>query len=614
MATIQSSDLDFNSIKTNLKTYLQRSSEFQDYDFEASGLSNILDVLAYNTHINGLIANLGINESFLSSAQLRASVVSHAETLGYRPRSKTASKSEVNLSLVTGDASVASALIPQYTTFTASVDGVSYTFQTLEQYTAANDGAGTFTFLTSSGSANIELAEGIVKTKTFIVGDVADEQVFVIPDTELDTTTLNVNVFDTVSSSSSTQYTNIENAVRINENSTIFIVREAPNGFHEITFSEGNVLGVAPVAGNKIVIQYIASNGALANGATTFVADDDITVGSDDYTLTVTTVTNSAGGDDKESINSIKANAPISFATQQRLVTAEDYKALVLSRYSTTVQDVTAWGGNDNVPPIYGRVYLSLKFKSGVSSDVQTSVKNSIQTQLAENLGIMSIDTAFTDPTDTFLEITTRFNFDPDLSGITADTQAAAVQVAVNNYFTNNLNSFDSVFRRSLLLAVVDDISPAILDSSIAVRLNQRFTPTLNFTTDYTVDFPTTIAAADDVNHILNTSNFVLSSGETVTARNRLESNTIELVDPITGIVVVDNAGSINNATGVVSFVGINVASFSGSEIRVTVTPSNQSTIRPLRNYILNIDTGRSTSIPTLDFQNTPSSISTYSS
>lgn len=611
MATIQSSDLDFDSIKQNLKTYLQRSTEFQDYDFEASGLSNILDVLAYNTHINGLIANLGINESFLSSAQLRASVVSHAETLGYRPRSKTASVAEVTLSLATGDTTVASVNLPQYSTFTASVDGVSYTFQTLEQYTAANDGAGNFSFLTSSGSSTIPITEGTVRTKTFIVGDTADEQVFIIPDTELDTTTLNVNVYDTVTSSSATQYTNIEDSVRITSTSTVFIVREAPNGFYEVTFSEGNVLGISPSAGNKIVIQYIASNAAAANGATTFIADDDVNVGGTDYTLTVTKVTNSAGGDEKESIASIKANAPISFATQQRLVTAEDYKALILSRYSTTVQDVTAWGGNDNVPPVYGRVYASIKFKTGVSSDIQTSVKNSIQNQLSANLGIMSIDTVFADPTDTFLELITRFNFDPDLTGISSDTQATNVQNVVNAYFTNNLNTFDSVFRRSLILAAVDDISPAILDSSMTVRMNQRFTPTLDYTTNYTVDFPAAIAAADPTVHIVNTSNFVLSTGETVTARNRLDSTTLELANPTTGVVIVDNAGTYNPATGVVSLIGVNIASYSGSSIRVTVTPANQSTIRPLRNYILNIDTARSTSIATLDFQNTPSSIST---
>lgn len=189
MATIQSSDLDFNTLKNNLKTYLQRSSEFQDYDFEASGLSNILDVLAYNTHINGLIANLGINESFLSSSQLRSSAVSHAETLGYRPRSKTASKATVTVSASTGSGADASATLPQYSTFTASIDGQSYTFQTLEQYTALNDGSGNFSFKTTAGSANLEITEGTVKTKTFIVGDAEDEQVYIIPDSNLDTVT-----------------------------------------------------------------------------------------------------------------------------------------------------------------------------------------------------------------------------------------------------------------------------------------------------------------------------------------------------------------------------------------------------------------------------------------
>ena len=166
MAVIQSSDLDFDNIKTNLKTYLQRSSEFADYDFEASGLSNILDVLAYNTHLNGLIANIGVNESFLGSAQLRASVVSHAEALGYYPRSKTSSQAVVNLSLATGNTAVTTVTLPANTTFTTSVDDVSYTFQTLEDYIATNDGSGNFTFKTAAGSSNIPIKEGSLKTKT----------------------------------------------------------------------------------------------------------------------------------------------------------------------------------------------------------------------------------------------------------------------------------------------------------------------------------------------------------------------------------------------------------------------------------------------------------------
>lgn len=610
MTLIQSSDLDFDQIKNNLKTYLKAQSEFADYNFEASGLSNILDVLAYNTHINGLIANVGLNESFLGSAQLRSSVVSHAETLGYYPRSKTSAAAVVNLSLTTGNTSVNTVTLPQYTTFTSSIDDVSYTFMTLDAYIASNDGAGNFTFTTSGGSSNITLKEGTLKTKTFIVGDTTDEQIYIIPDETIDTSTIVVKVYDTVTSSSFTTYTDIQNAVRINTDSTVFIVREVPNGYFELTFSDGNVLGKSPSSGNKIVVQYLSTKGEVANNGTKFVADDQITVGSTQYSLTVTTVSNSGGGNEKESINSIKANAPIAFATQQRLITAEDYKALILQRYSSTVEDVIAWGGNDNVPPIYGRVYVALKFKDGVASSVQTTVKDSIKSQLSDNLAIVSIDTVFDDPIDSFLVITTTFNFDPDLTGDTIETTQFAVQRLINDYFTTNLNKFGKVFRRSAILAEIDDLSPAILNSSMSIKVQQKFLPTLNFLSNFNINFPVAIASPDDVNYIVSSTSFTDGDGNVVFFRNKLKETKLELISLATGEVVKDNVGTYSTSTGVVSLVGIEIASYSGTSIQITATPANQSTIRPLRNYILKVEP-TSSSIGNIDFQNTATTLST---
>ena len=406
MAIIQSTDLDFTNIKESLKTYLKRQSEFQDYNFEASGLSNIMDVLAYNTHINGLIANFGLNESFLQSAQLRSSVVSHAETLGYYPRSKTASVATVKLQINgTGDTVTSSLELAKGTTFTTSVNEVSYTFQTTEKVTALNDGVGNFTFTTSAGSDNITIKEGTEKTKTFLVGESGDQQVYVIPDVTLDTSTLAVTVFDSPLATSGTTYTDINNQVRINDDSTVFIIREVPNGYYEITFSDGNVLGQSPVAGNKIEITYLSAVGAESNTASVFTAVNQVDVGGVNKDLSVTTVANSSSGAEKESIASIKANAPVAFATQQRLVTAEDYKALINQRYSSVIDDVIAWGGNDNVPPIYGRVYVGLKYKDGTTEDIKSATQGSITAELSDNLGIMSIDTIFTEPEETFLEL-----------------------------------------------------------------------------------------------------------------------------------------------------------------------------------------------------------------
>lgn len=606
---IKSSDLDFDQIKSSLKSYFQSQSEFADYDFEGSGLSNILDVLAYNTHVNGLIANMGLNEAFLSSAQLRSSVVTHAENLGYYPRSKTGSSANVSIAVASSDILTSTVTLPKNTKFTATLDEVSYTFQTLEDHIATNDGSGNFQFKTSDGSSTLPIKEGTLKTKTFLVGDTTGEQVYVIPDKTIDTTTITVKVFDTTTSSTSVNYVDINSTSRINSTSTVYIVREAPNGFYDLIFSDGNVLGQSPVSGNKIEVTYLTSSGADANGASTFTPNAQISFGtpSVDYDLSVTTVSNSAGGDEKESIASIKGNAPLAFATQQRLVTAEDYKALIKSKYSSVISDVSAWGGNDNVPPIYGRVYVSLKFKDGITEDTKTATKTQIQTQLGANIAIMSIDTIFTDPTDVFLELITEFNFDPDLSGSTIETTESTVQTTINNFITSNLNTFDKVFRRSTLLAEVDGVSTAILDSKMDVKMQLRFTPTLNLLSDYSLSYPVAIATNDDVEYRITSTSFTLD-GEICTLRNRLESNVLEIVNS-DGIIIKDNTGSYNPTTGKISITGFNPTAIAGSSIHVTATPANQATIRPLRNYIITIDTDKSFANAIVDYQNTPAVI-----
>ncbi len=608
MAVIKSSALDFQNIKGSLKRYFQQQNEFSDYNFEASGLSNILDVLAYNTHINGLIANIGVNESFLTSSQLRSSIISHAETLGYNVRSRTASKAIVNLSVSTSDTVTTTITLPANTTFTTSIDDVNYTFQTLEQYVGTNDGSGVFTFTTSSGSTSIPIYEGTLRTKTFIVGNTDDGQVYVIPDETIDTSTMIVSVFDSPTSSSFNTYTNIYNAIRINTDSRVYIVKETPNGFYELIFSDGGVLGQAPVAGNQISISYLSTIGAAGNEGKTFTATDQITVSAVNYNLNVTTTNNSGGGAAKESNASIRLNAPRAYASQQRLVTAQDYTALILQRYSSVLDDVISWGGNDNEPPVYGRVYVALKFKTGVDSDTQQETKDSITSLLSENLAIMSIDTYFSNPETSYLELNTRFNFDPDQTGNTAQSTETQIKNTISNYFTTNLNTFGSVFRRSLLLAEIDNLSPAILNSRMDVKVQQRFTPTLNTVKDYSLSYPMQIASPDDVNYIVSSSRFTFNSVSCI-LRNKLKTNILEIVSVTTDRIESTNVGSYNEAKGTVTLTGFNCSAFESDQIRISVVPSNQSTIRPLRNYILSVDTGSLSVLAQIDYQNTAVSL-----
>lgn len=604
MATsIKSTQLDFNQIKENLKTHLLASDDFSDYDFEASGLSSLLDVLAYNTHYNGLIANFALNEAFLATAQLRSSALAISEGLGYNPRSKTSATATVNLSVtITDSGRPATVTLPALTSFTATVEDKTYNFWTLENYTASDDGAGLYNFVTSTGSTAIPIVEGQRKTKSF-VADKAGEAVYIIPDENMDTSTATVKVYESRSSSRFDTYLPLATAATVTDASTLYTLREGANGYFTLIFGDGITTGKTPAIGEFIQVTYLTSKGALSNTASTFTTDAEITVNSVDYAIDVSTVSNAAGGSEKESISSIRTNAPITFAAQNRLVTAQDYIALIKRNYGTYLDDVTAWGGEDNIPPNFGKAYVSLRFKSGIDSATQTSVKNNIQTSLSKNLSIMSIDTLFSDAITTFIETETFFNFDPALTSSTATTIEGQINDLIKNYFTTNLTKFNSVFRRSLILAEVDDLSEAILNSRMDVKVQQRITPTLNANRDYSLSFPVELEAPNNVGYSVSSTAFT-QSGKTVTIRNKINTNQLEAVTA-DGEVVVTNIGSYNATAGTVKVSGLNPSSILGSfsYIKISVKPANQSTIKPLRNYILALDEEESFSSSTLDYQ-----------
>ena len=613
--TIKSSALDFDIIKANLKNYFAQQSEFSDYDFEASGLNNILDVLAYNTHINGLTANLALNEAFLNTAQLRSSALSHAANLGYYPRSKTCSQAVVNITASTTDTVTGSATLPMFTAFTSTIDNVTYTFNTVNETTALNNGSGGFTFKNQDGTSNITIKEGILKTKTFIVGNQSDNAVYIIPDTNVDTSTIVIKVFDNVNSQSFSEYSDIRNSVNITPLSRVYIVREAPNGFYELIFSEGNVLGQAPVAGNKISVEYLSTKGATANNASSFTASSKVSIGGANYTLTTTKVSNSAGGADKESIESIKLNAPTAFAAQQRMVTAEDYKTLIIGKYNNVLDDVIAWGGQDNIPATFGNVYVSLKFKDGIAANIQQETKDSIKSNFAANLSVMSIDTEFVNPTETFMEVNVKFDFDPDLSGDTVNTTQIKIKDAVAAFFKANLELFAKTFRRSLLLTDLDALSPAILNSSATVKLQRRIVaPTdfqLNVSAPVTVDFPSRLALPDDELHVISSSVFTFNN-VLARLRNKLSTTTLEIIDVNTSGVLNENAGSYDRLNGTVRLDDtFKISAYEGAALKISATPDNQSTVKPLRSHILKYDRDASLSAGTIDTQNTLAVITT---
>ena len=393
--------------------------------------------------------------------------------------------------------------------------------------------------------------------------------------------------------------------ISIDAGSRVYQLRETPNGYYELTFSDGITIGAAPTAGNKIVMSYLSSNGLSANGAASFSAVGSLTVNSSNYNIAAVTVNAASGGTGKESIESIRVNAPVKFAAQQRLVTSEDYKSLILTNFPQ-VEDCIAWGGEENRPnPDYGKVYVSLKFPDSYPEAAKSTIKDAIQTNLIRPLSVLSIGTNFVDPIVTYLECSTFFSYNPNKSNTTVITAESNVNSVIENYFTNNLNIFGESFRRSNILTQVDDISEAILNSRMDVKVQQRFTPSFNSSSPYTISFPVALSAPDDVNYIITSNQFIYNN-KICTLRNKLNSTIMEVVDA-DSVPQINNVGSYNPVTGTVNLVGFGLTSIIGgmTYIRVSAVPANQSTISPLRNYILSLDTSRSFSSGSLDYGKT---------
>jgi len=605
--TVKSTALDFDAIKNNLKTFFEAQSEFTDYDFEASGLSNLLDVLAYNTHYNALIANYALNESFLGTAQLRSSIVSLSESIGYVPGSRVTSKAKVQLTTSIGTGNEPPTVtIPKGFKFNSTINDVSYSFITTESVTASNS-QGNYSFELPSGDNpdQIIISEGILKTKTFIVGSTDADELYVIPDKNLDRSTVTIRVFDTPSATDFQIYTALPEATFINESSLIYVLKESPNGFFELSFGNGNTLGPTPEAGNKITVEYISCSGSIANGGKVFTAAEQlpVTLTNNDIVnvdIIASTFSNSIGGAEKENNNSIKRNAPFQYTTQNRMVVANDYSTLVLTRFREYIEEINAWGGEDNDPPEYGAVYLSIRWNAGLTDSQKADLKIEIETYVNQ-LSIVSWKLRFLDPITTFVESLVYYQYNPRFTTLGLNTIKTLVGNAVNNYFTNTIGQFGQSFRRSNLLTEIDAVDPSILSSRADIKMQQRLVPTglngagqsislLGISSNYNFYFPQSISQPNNTDYIL-TSTFFRLNGKTCFLRNKLNSRNIQVIEQGSGNAIVDNIGEYF-LDGRVRIIGFAPESILGGNnfIKISVTPGNQSAISPTRNNILLFD------------------------
>lgn len=466
---ISVSELDFDAIKNNLREFLRGQEEWKDYDFEGAGLSVLLDVLAYNTHYNNLYTNLAVNESFLDSASKRASVVSLAKMLGYTPRSATCAKAVVDVRLVNPTSSPTVATLPAYQPFETSIDGKQYTFYNTGSYTTVN-GPNGYVF------SGVELVEG---TPLQFKYTVSEGQKYIIPNANVDTSTIRVMVQDSSTSANFTTYTAASSIVNgLTAITKAFFLKEIEGGLYEIYFGD-DILGKKLSNGNIVIIDYFVSGLDGCNGARLFNYNGSTIIGA---SVSCSTKTNAVGGGNPEDLDSIKFNAPRMYAAQNRAVTPEDYKALVLANFDQAAS-VSCWGGEDNYPAIYGKVYLCIRPKD--ATKLTNLEKNTILNTILQSKNMVSVTPEIIDPEyiNISLNITTYYN--PMETNKTESEMKTIITNTVFDYDDADLKRFDGVFRQSKLSRLIDTADPAFVSTTMTVLLRRKLIVKYNVSAQY---------------------------------------------------------------------------------------------------------------------------------
>ena len=489
--------------------------------------------------------------------------------------------------------------LPAGVLFETTIDNTTYTFQTRETIEARSDGSGIYRFGSlTDGSRDISIFEGRRRVRSFIADDISQSPVYVIPDRNLDIETCRVRVYESANTGRFSTYTNIKDATIINDSTALFVLKEAPNGFYELSFGTNSTFGIVPLPGYRIEVEYLSVSGRAANEASVFTASPVSIAGQNDVELRVRTITSSVGGDDKEDIDSIRQNAPFQYATQNRMVTADDYSSLVLRNFRTLIKDIKSYGGEDALEPEYGTVFMSIVFKDDVPLETQEATKLSIQS-LVDQLSVATFNLRFIDPVTTFVETNTFFQFNPRLTTQSVNRIQDSVSNVILDYFRTNVGRFDQSFRRSNLLTLIDAVSPAVLSSRIDVKMQQRIVPRLNADSNHNIRFPTLLAIPDDRNHIITSSTFRIGD-QAALIRNRLNSNVLEVVT-IDGLAtLVDNVGNYEPEAGRLNIVGLNINSIVSltNYIKIAAVPANQSAINPVREDIIVFDPAQSFTSP----------------
>ncbi len=561
------SELDFDQIKTNFKSFLKEQDIFRDYTSDGSVITQLLDVLAYNTHYNAFYLNMVANEMFIDSATTRNAIISLSKLVGYTPKSRTGAKANVNISVTPNDAP-ANITVAKNTLFNSVIDGVNYTFLTDKSYsTTTNSDNSTVTI------SNVSLIQGDPLTYRYTANTKDSSQRFTIPNRGVDHSTVTVSIKENSFTTDLSPYTRATDLLEINSTSNVFFIEEGSDFKTEIKFGDG-VLGRKLKTGNIVIMDYNISDGVLGNGANNFTV---ATTAGGYSTVSLSTNSKAEGGSDEETINSIRFNAPRHYNTQNRAVTKDDYKRIILRDYPLA-ESIVVYGGEEADPPEYGKVFIGVKPKSGLY--VTESVKMNIKDNILKKYNVASITPEFVDLDYIYVLLTSTVNFDSRKTTKTSQILRSKIINSINSYVSEDLYKFEQTFRLSKLQTRIDETDSSILGNDSAIRLKKIFIPLLNTKLSYTLRFNNAMHHPHDGHGaILHSTAFSINDEKDILQQDckiKDEDGVLKVYrtdNEGKEWVVRENAGSVNYVTGKVMLNSFDPASYEGNEISITVIP-----------------------------------------
>ena len=592
-STLAVSELDFDAIKSSLVSYLQGQSEFSDYDFESSTLSILLNVLSYNTYHNSFYLNMVANEMFLDSAQLRNSVVSRAKMLNYTPRSARGATAAIDTVVSPGD-SPTSITVAANTQFTATVNGISYIYVTSQSTSLTSQANGTFT-----GTLNI--VEGTPLQHRFTVNTTNPVR-YILPNENTDTTSFTVRIQESTSNTSVTTYSLLSDLSSVNSISTIYYLQENEDNLYEVYFGD-DVFGKKPINGNIVLIDYRVCTGSATNGANTFATPDSL---GGYTTFTTTTSSVAQGGSLQETIDSIKYNAPFKYQAQDRLVTMQDYKNIILSE-NGDLSSINVWGGEENDPPIYGKVFVAAKPTSG--SLLSNQKKETIRTSL-KSRNTLSIDVEMVDATYIYINPTISVRYNPELTSLSAAALNDKLQTALISYETDNLGTFGNKFYLYEMTEKLKDSDNSFISVDADILIEKRFVPLTTEISTYQIPFYQAVYKPHAGHMGSVTSTTFTVDGTSGLSLDQDGYGLIRTFTVDTGVSNVrdTNFGSIDYDTGLITLDSTLITAYTGDYLSVKIHPVNKN-IFGVRNQVILIS---GASIETID-DNSSTSTSTVS-